>query len=1157
MEKSCFLDFILKTADKFYSVKTKCPVTADSFVALCLAVIVDRDKVSLPEGAGVISEFMSVRRQFIKKSVVFDEAYGQLTSALDNENVEPGTFSVDSFIFNKLMYEAENEAVKNGETTLTASRVLEAVLAKPGPAFKKYFDDFEAVKKEECAACSDAVEKVENPYEEFDELTVETNRGAEEAKEERLEAERKVAGLKSLLGSVGKVKNIQKTLFERIYGQDNAVTTFVEGVFQAELVSLTKLKRSKPRATYLFAGPPGVGKTFLAEQAAEVLDLPYKRFDMSEYADKEANIEFCGSDKVYKNGKSGNITSFVAEHPKCILLFDEIEKAHLVVIHLFLQLLDAGRLRDNFTDEEVSFKDAILIFTTNAGRQLYEDPSVSELSSVSRKTVLQALGKDKNPVTGAPLFPQAICSRFASGNVLMFNHLGASHLLKIVDKEINNHARAFGESTGISFEIDKKLSGAIMFSEGGKADARAVSGKASNFLYRELYELFRLMASEKNNFDIEKLRKVKIGVELPDDENIRKLFAEASVPELLLFAEGKTAEECVKKLSGFKVRVADTVESAKEILFNNDISVILLDVRCNSEERGGVLNIEDVRSAGRDFFEYAGERVNLPLYIIQNKEGDISPEEFTSFAGGGASALLTVRGGNFAHEVREKCNNAYMQYNLLELAKANKVVSFKTLQKISKNGETASINLFDFKQATAVDAEDNKNILGDVSRPDKHFADVIGAEDAKDELAYFVNYLKNPKKFLRKGVKPPKGILLYGPPGTGKTLLAKAMAGESDVTFIATEGNRFLQRFVGDGAQLVHDIFRTARKYAPSILFIDEIDVIAKERKGEGKPTADDVLTALLTEMDGFNVDTDKPVFVLAATNFGIETGTANSLDGAVLRRFDRKIYVDLPNKEERERFINALTAKSAAFTVDGKQIGNIALRSAGMSLAELEQVCELALRNAIKTKDCSVDNAALEEAFESYNSGEVKKWNPATLERTARHEAGHALMCWLGGETPSYLTIVARGGHGGYMQHGESEDKGLYTKTELLSRIKTALGGRASEIVFYGETDGVSTGASGDLFTATKVAEQLLCNYGMDGETGLSYVSLKEAAGSPYYGVLRERVNGILRNELENAVREISENKSAVNALVEVLLERNHMRGEEIDEILSKFISK
>ena len=226
-------------------------------------------------------------------------------------------------------------------------------------------------------------------------------------------------------------------------------------------------------------------------------------------------------------------------------------------------------------------------------------------------------------------------------------------------------------------------------------------------------------------------------------------------------------------------------------------------------------------------------------------------------------------------------------------------------------------------------------------------------------------------------------------------------------------------------------MFAIARKYAPSILFVDEIDAIAQERRGgEGSnTTVEGVLTAFLAEMDGFKNDPSRPVFVLAATNFDVQPGTPKSLDAALMRRFDRKIYVDLPTKDERIRYLKMKTAGHPAFDVTDDAIDNLAVRSTGSSLAELENVLELALRDAIRTENLKADDAILENAFETYISGEEKKWSPELLERIARHEAGHTLICWLSGEKPSYVTVVSRADHGGYMQHGNDEDKALYTK--------------------------------------------------------------------------------------------------------------------------------
>lgn len=591
---------------------------------------------------------------------------------------------------------------------------------------------------------------------------------------------------------------------------------------------------------------------------------------------------------------------------------------------------------------------------------------------------------------------------------------------------------------------------------------------------------------------------------------------------------------------------------------SQNIDFVLLDMACGaSVPSRDNLNIEDVESPARDFFKFMKEQKNeLPIYLIEEEGTVLGEEERISFMRQGVRGVLSLSCDNdtFASALSDLALNLHQQAGMVKLAKENKLISFDTAQSISSDGKNAEIKLFDFKMSVAVDTEDAKNILSAVSKPNVHFDDVIGARDAKKELAYFVEYLKNPKKYMGTGVKAPKGVLLYGPPGTGKTMLAKAMAREAGVTFIAAEGNQFLKKYVGEGAETVHALFKTARKYAPAVLFIDEIDAIAKERNGSDSlsPGVEATLTALLTEMDGFSSDATKPVFILSATNFDVTSGGAKSLDPALVRRFDRRVYIDLPNKEDRIRFLKMKIVKNCAFDISEEQIDNIAIRSTGMSLAELDSVVELALRSAIRGASTLVNDAILEEAFETFNGGEKKKWDVSQLERVARHEAGHALLCWLSGETPSYLTIVARGNHGGYMQHAEKEGKAIYTKDELLAHIRTSLGGRAAEIVYYGERDGISTGAGADLVSATNVAHQIVCSYGMDANFGLAVVHSAIAANGSMSIEVRATVNRILEEQMNEAVKQITENKDKIDALVKELLIKNHMNSAEIEKVLA-----
>lgn len=951
--------------------------------------------------------------------------------------------------------------------------------------------------------------------------------------------------------NVGTSKVLRDRLSGVIFGQDNAINTVASGFYHAHIREMTGKNKRKPYATFLFAGPPGVGKTFLSEALAKELNLPFRRFDMSEYSHHEANIEFCGSDKVYKGAKKGNFTTFIEENPQCVVLFDEIEKAHSVITNLFLQMLDAGIIRDNYTDKTLSLENVWMIFTTNAGKQLYENSESSDLSGLSRKVIIQALKDDINPTTKAPYFPAAICSRFASGNVVMFNHVTPHNLIDIAKKEITDSAFVFKKESGIDVGIDERLYTAILLAEGGNADARTIKNRAGTIFYNELYEFFRLSLNQAFDLDILKLEKIKIKVDLSDSKpEIAELFEQQSKPKTLVFSAKPMVNGLNKKASMGEFLCARTITEANEIMRKNDISVIFVDLNHGlSKADENYLNIGDETSVARDFLQQLRqEDSSIPIYLLETKKHTFTQEERISFAGQGIRGVISVvNNPDLEDEMKEIFTSIHEQQSVIRLAKENKVVSYETAQRLSDDEKTAEIILFDFKLKTAVDSDDSQSILNNISKPDVRFSQVIGAEDAKQELAYFVEYLKNPKKYIGTGVKPPKGVLLYGPSGTGKTMLAKAMAGESDVTFLCAEGNQFLKGTVGEGSKAIHDLFRTARKYAPSILFIDEIDAIAKERIGSG--SSEETLTALLTEMDGFQNQTAKPVFVLAATNFTVEEGTKKSLDPALMRRFDRRIYVDLPDRDDRIKFMTMKIKSNPAFDISEEMIKNLAVRSTGMSLAALDSVFEFSLRMVIRNKKTVVTDSVLDEAFEIFNNGEKRKWNEESLLRTARHEAGHAVICSANGEIPSYITIVPRGDHGGYMQHSTDENKLIFTKDELLARIRTSLGGRAAEIVYYGTENGVSTGAAGDLINATTLARKMVELYGMDDTLGL-VACIDQEEMTPE---IRSAVNKILVTEMNNAIEVIRSNKETIDKLSDALVNKNHLTSNEINNLLKK----
>ncbi len=1141
---STFLDYVLDLAQKSFGDDK---VTAEKAAAIVFDMVA-RDAKDIPE-------LEDIKKIVQNRGLDAELVHAALKEYIDSSlNAE----SADGIYMQKIMLMAKTKATFSGKEELTATDFFNCLLEFPSKPISGALKKAKSAGQDIVSGLS--VEELLGKAGQVVSSVLSKTAGEknDDGADDIISTTDTVAPEKApsqkdeMDALVSDVKRVRGELKGKIFGQDHAINVFATGYFQGKMLSMIDKSRKRPRATFLFAGPPGVGKTFLAEMAAQSLGLPFMRFDMSEYSTKEASIEFCGSDKVYKNGAEGNVTGFVNKNPECVLLFDEIEKAHISVIHLFLQMLDAGRLRDNFTDIEVPFTNTIIIMTTNAGRSLYKDSDTTDFSGVSRKVIIKALQEDINPETQVPFFPSALCSRFASANVIMFNHIGADFLCTIAEKEIGRQVKNLKNETGINISVEEGVYSALLFSEGGAADARTVRGRAEAFFNDELYELFRFVASEKTATGISDLENIKITLDIATaSEDVRELFEAAEKPQILVFANETVVNKCERLLPDAEVLCADTLDGAVEVIKGNNLSFVLIDMKCGTgKSAADILNIEDKVSPARDFLKFlnAGTR-SIPVYLLDDGITVLDEEEKISLLKHGVRRVFpyTDKSFDFSGEVKKLVSALHQQSNLSKLASANKLVSFETAQCLSKDGKDAEIRLFDFKTAVALDASDAKNVLSAVSRPTVKFDEVLGAADAKRELTYFVEYLKNPKKYMGTGVKAPKGVLLYGPPGTGKTMLAKAMASEADVTFIASQGNEFLKKYVGEGPERVHELFRIARKYAPSILFIDEIDAIAKERIGgmEGTAGIEATLTAFLTEMDGFDVDATRPVFVLAATNFDVKPGTPKSLDAALMRRFDRKIYIDLPLREDRIKFIRLKMAKNQAFCLSDEMVENIAMRSTGMSLSVLDSVIELALRSAIREGSTVVTDAIFEDAFETTVSGEVKKWDASQLQRVARHEAGHALICYLGGETPSYLTVVARGNHGGYMQHADKEGKAIYTKDELLANIRTSLGGRAAEIVCYGERDGISTGASGDLASATSLAMQMVCTYGMDESVGLAVFDGEMTAD------LRKAVNAILDEQMAQAIRIISENRGKLDALVKALEEKNRLSGKEIEALL------
>jgi len=441
------------------------------------------------------------------------------------------------------------------------------------------------------------------------------------------------------------------------------------------------------------------------------------------------------------------------------------------------------------------------------------------------------------------------------------------------------------------------------------------------------------------------------------------------------------------------------------------------------------------------------------------------------------------------------------------------------------------------------------------------FSDVAGSSEAKEELIEVVDFLKNPKKFLDMGARIPRGVLLVGAPGTGKTLLARAVAGEANVPFFYISGSEFVEMFVGVGASRVRDLFNMAKKFAPSIVFIDEIDAVGRQRGaglGGGHDEREQTLNQILVEMDGFDRDTN--TIVVAATN------RPDILDPALLRpgRFDRRIVIDIPDINDREAILKIHSLdKPLEKNVD---LRRVAERTPGFSGADLANVINEAAISTARQNKKLVDQETLYLSIEKVLLGPEKRshiLSKKEKEIAAYHEAGHALVAGvLPHSDPVHkISIVSRGQAGGYTMKLPTEDRHLHSKSQFLADLAVLMGGYAAEKIVFKE---LTTGAASDLKKATDLARSLVAEYGMSEKLGPIYLGEKdelvflgrELGTHKNYSesiaqLIDREIKSFLLTAYNTAKKIIGERRKKLNEIAKRLIEKETIERDEFEAIM------
>ena len=429
------------------------------------------------------------------------------------------------------------------------------------------------------------------------------------------------------------------------------------------------------------------------------------------------------------------------------------------------------------------------------------------------------------------------------------------------------------------------------------------------------------------------------------------------------------------------------------------------------------------------------------------------------------------------------------------------------------------------------------------SKPKTTFIDVAGLDEVKEELFEVVDFMKSPDKYIKMGAKIPKGILFYGPPGTGKTLLASAVAGETDSSFFNVTGSEFVEKYVGVGAKRVRTLFEKARKEAPSIIFIDEIDAIGARRHSESNNEKDQTLNQLLVEMDGFNKDDN--IIIVGATN------RLDLLDEALLRpgRFDRHIRINSPNYNSRYEILKVHTKnKPLHKDVDLKLL---ARKTHGFNGAHLANIANEAAIFAVRNNCSEITSYHFDKALERVIAG-IEQKNSVLIEKEKKivsyHEAGHAIVSNIVNICPiQKISIVPRGDALGYVLQLPDEDRYIYTNEELIGKIKILLAGKAAEEIIFNH---MSTGAKDDLKKVTDIVDQMVCEYGM---SKLGFMTIEGNSKSFMSQQVQKEANQIVEHCYKETLKLIKENVNDLHIVANYLHDKETMTLEELQSLIQK----
>ncbi|KHT63551.1 hypothetical protein RJ45_11410 [Photobacterium gaetbulicola] len=918
-------------------------------------------------------------------------------------------------------------------------------------------------------------------------------------------------------------KKIENRLNETVIGQHKAV----EDVARGYVTSCIE-QSVGPRFIYTFAGPSGVGKTFLAEQLKGSLNeldhagYDFNVFNMELCADHQDDKKLFGSGIQFADASMGMLTSCVRAQPRQILLFDEIEKAHPRVIQSLLTVLDSGKVKDNTSQEVVDFSQSIVIFTTNLGHELIEmNPQDREIC------IFDVLKTSRDNVHDKTLLPEFV-NRLAKGASVYFNALLPHHFIKMVERQI---AESESVPSDIEYIWPETFPGFLLKSVASNLSVRSVKARLAKFksdiLDKSLPYLSEDDFSATLNISVEQQHEQRLNVTLVDDcsavfDKLNKLGSEHQI----------NRANTLDTLTLSQLGVGSDVLLIKlDLLVEMGLDLKYIHTELKLDKRIPIFTFSS-NSKLADWslpYECCDIRCHFSLNERLNEEDLAEMYSTLSYYSSGELALSKM-----------KRRGEQLDYRI----------------KVMPTSEKLDICFVPLAVKQSIASEDlREGELFQRELPKTKMDEVIGLDRAKWKLNKAIGWLNNPDLLQRAGVKMPSGYLFSGPPGNGKTLLAKAVAGESELPFFSVSASELVCSYAGGTAKNIRRLFAMARKYAPAIIYLDEIDAIAGKRKNG---TSQDkewslAVNTLLVEMDGFEVG-ESPVFVIASTNH------PDLLDDAVLRpgRFDEVIECDLPDSKARRVFFERFVESHQVETT-GAMIDSFVASTSGMSAADIDQTLrETLYRTVVENQPLSVK--AMSEALIEVCYGKASdtvRLDASEKQRIAYHEAGHLLVSHLllPEKNIDFVTIEPRNQKLGFVAIRARDEYKSQSTRSIKHQLEVLLAGRAAEKALFVDEQAVSCGASNDIAEATKLARYAVYQAGLDTCIGPVNVEVLSggSAGCEVDKKAQEAVSQWLNEAQDNVSRRISDNRAKLDFIASQLIDKESLNAPEIRALLNR----